>query len=114
MGAFFLGPRHGKYEKVGGKKVSRQLAGHSVPLAALGGFILFVGFMAFNGGSALAIVSSDEVVDNGQAVAAAIMNTLVGGASGAVFCLGLSIIMPLIKGTPSKIYFCTRVIYQII
>ena len=27
------------------------MPGHSVPLAALGGFILFFGFVAFNGGS---------------------------------------------------------------
>ena len=28
-----------------------EMPGHSVPLAALGGFILFFGFVAFNGGS---------------------------------------------------------------
>ncbi len=29
----------------------RDIAGHSVPMAALGGFILLFGFLAFNGGS---------------------------------------------------------------
>ena len=28
-----------------------EMSGHSVPLAALGGFILIFGFFAFNGGS---------------------------------------------------------------
>ena len=61
------------------------IPGHSVPIAALGGFILFLGFLAFNGGSQLAIVS-----DAGDAAAVAIvfMNTILGGAGGAIAALG--------------------------
>ena len=46
----------------------------------MGGYILFVGFMAFNGGSELSISSPGD----GEIVANAIMNTVVGGAAAAV------------------------------
>jgi Amt family ammonium transporter len=44
-----LGPRTGKY--VGGK--IRPILGHSMPLATIGVFMLFLGWFGFNGGSAL-------------------------------------------------------------
>ena len=44
-----LGPRAGKY--VGGK--IRPILGHSMPLATIGVFLLFLGWFGFNGGSAL-------------------------------------------------------------
>ncbi len=44
-----LGPRKGKY--VGGK--TRPILGHSMPLAAIGVFLLFFGWFGFNGGSVL-------------------------------------------------------------
>ncbi|WP_227395787.1 ammonium transporter [Jeotgalibacillus aurantiacus] len=46
----FLGSRIGKYE---GKKVN-AIPGHSIPLGALGVFILWFGWFGFNGGSSLA------------------------------------------------------------
>ncbi len=46
-----LGPRAGKYQKGGGIK---PILGHSLPLAAIGVFLLFLGWFGFNGGSALA------------------------------------------------------------
>ncbi len=56
MGAFFLGPRIGKYDKDGNP---RAIPGHSMPLAITGVFILMVGWFGFNGGSELA---ADEFV----------------------------------------------------
>ena len=78
MGAIFIGPRHGKYGENGKQYV---IPGHSVPIAALGGFILFLGFLAFNGGSQLAIVSD---AGDAAAVALVFMNTMLGGAGGAL------------------------------
>ena len=51
----------------------------------MGGFILFLGFLAFNGGSQLAIVSGP---DDAAAVAIVFMNTILGGAGGAIAALG--------------------------
>ena len=48
VGCYFIGPRQGRFTEDG--KPS-DMTGHSVPLAALGGFILLFGFLAFNGGS---------------------------------------------------------------
>ena len=44
-----LGPRKGKYTKEGIKPI----LGHSMPLAAIGVFLLFFGWFGFNGGSVL-------------------------------------------------------------
>ncbi|NRB73048.1 MAG: ammonium transporter [Verrucomicrobiales bacterium] len=44
-----LGPRKGKYTKDGIKPI----LGHSMPLAAIGVFLLFFGWFGFNGGSVL-------------------------------------------------------------
>lgn len=46
----------------------------------LGGFILFVGFLAFNGGSQLTISNEGD----GLLVVKAIMNTVMGGSAGAL------------------------------
>ncbi len=52
MGAIVLGPRIGKYlDDNGGKKVSKAILGHSLPLAGLGVFILWFGWFGFNSGS---------------------------------------------------------------
>ena len=50
MGAIFLGPRIGKFGPDG---KARTINGHSIPLAMLGVFILFVGWFGFNPGSQL-------------------------------------------------------------
>jgi ammonium transporter, Amt family len=44
-----LGPRKGKYTESGIKPI----VGHSMPLAAIGVFLLFLGWFGFNGGSVL-------------------------------------------------------------
>ena len=48
-GIIVLGPRMGKY--VGGQ--IRAIAGHSMPLATIGVFLLWLGWFGFNGGSVL-------------------------------------------------------------
>ena len=48
IGCYFIGPRFGRFTE-DGKPI--DIPGHSIPLCALGGFILFFGFLAFNGGS---------------------------------------------------------------
>lgn len=77
-GAILLGPRIGRFQK--GSKVVGALRGHSVPIAALGGFILFFGFLAFNGGSQLTISNAGD----GAAVAISVVNTII-SASFAAF-----------------------------
>jgi len=50
-GAIILGPRIGKYSAAGKAKA---IPGHSIPLAALGVFILWFGWFGFNAGSTTA------------------------------------------------------------
>jgi Amt family ammonium transporter len=50
MGAVVLGPRRGKFDAQGRPRV---IPGHSMPLAALGVFILWLGWFGFNPGSTL-------------------------------------------------------------
>lgn len=52
-GAIMLGPRSGKYNPDGS---SNAFPGHSIPLAALGTFILWFGWFGFNPGSTMALV----------------------------------------------------------
>ena len=46
-----LGPRLGKFDQMG---KPREIRGHNLPMVALGGFILWLGWFGFNGGSAAA------------------------------------------------------------
>lgn len=57
VGAAFLGPRIGKYDKNG---KARAIPGHSIIIGALGVLILWVGWFGFNPASTLALVSLDE------------------------------------------------------
>lgn len=50
VAAAFIGPRLGKYES----KTVNVIPGHSIPLGALGVFILWMGWFGFNGASTLA------------------------------------------------------------
>ena len=50
MGAIILGPRRGKFDKEGKPRV---IPGHSIVLASLGVFILWLGWFGFNPGSTL-------------------------------------------------------------
>ena len=57
IGAKFLGPRIGKFEKDANGKVIKVNAfpGHNIPLGALGVFILWFGWYGFNGAAATTI-----------------------------------------------------------
>jgi Amt family ammonium transporter len=71
-GAIVLGPRMGKYSKDGKVKA---IPGHNIPLAALGVFILWLGWFGFNPGSTTA-GSTD--------IAMIFVNTNLAAAAGAV------------------------------
>ncbi|ESO95416.1 hypothetical protein LOTGIDRAFT_188698, partial [Lottia gigantea] len=81
VAAFFLGPRKGRFHK--SSKTVAPIRGHSVPLAALGGFILLFGFLAFNGGSQLSISKTGD----GSAISLAVVNTVISGSTSALFTL---------------------------
>jgi Amt family ammonium transporter len=72
-GAIVLGPRLGKYD---GDGKPRPIAGHNLPLAALGVFILWLGWFGFNPGSQMGAdagaISSIAVTTNLAAAAGAI------------------------------------------
>ena len=72
-GAIVLGPRLGKYDAEGNP---RPIAGHNLPLAALGVFILWLGWFGFNPGSQMgadaAPISSIAITTNLAAAAGAI------------------------------------------
>ena len=67
-----LGPRTGKYTPEG----IRPIVGHSMPLAAIGVFLLWLGWFGFNGGSAL---SADP-----KAVSYVFVTTSLAACAGAV------------------------------
>jgi Amt family ammonium transporter len=75
MGAYFLGPRIGKYGPDG---KPRAIPGHSIPLAILGCFILLVGWYGFNPGSWL---GADPVIGK------IAVNTTLAGAAGAFIAM---------------------------
>ncbi len=56
VGAFVLGPRIGKFGRDG---KPRGIPGHNIPLAALGVFILWLGWFGFNPGSTMGAVRND-------------------------------------------------------
>ena len=79
------------------------IPGHSVPIASLGGFILFLGFLAFNGGSELMIVSEDG--GHGQAIGRSFMNTIIGGSAGAMFSIVLNYAAAIFRRKLLTLYF---------
>lgn len=81
-GVFLLGPRKGKY--VDGK--IKAIPGANLPLAALGTFILWLGWFGFNGGSELKISNIEEA----NAVSMVFVNTNTAAAGGLVAALLLS------------------------
>ena len=83
-----LGARSGKYGTDGSVTVMR---GSNIPIAALGAFILWLGWFGFNGGSQLAV----HTVDNANAVAQVFLNTNAAAAGGV---LGAIIISKILTG----------------
>ncbi len=74
-GAIVLGPRIGKYAKDG---AVRPILGHNLPLAALGVFILWMGWFGFNPGSTTAA---------NKDIAMIFVNTNLAAAAGAVLAM---------------------------
>ena len=54
-GVALLGPRRGKYDR---QKRPLAIPAHSIPLAVLGGFVLWLGWFGFNPGSELGITAN--------------------------------------------------------
>jgi len=71
-GVIVLGPRLGKY--VGGH--TRPIMGHSLPLAAIGVFLLWFGWFGFNGGS---VLSADPA-----ATSLVFVTTTLGACAGVI------------------------------
>ena len=84
-GALVVGPRAGKYAEDG---TPRNIPGHSLPLAALGVFILWLGWFGFNAGSTTAGTTG---------IALIAMNTFLAAGAGAVGAMTLTW---LDSGTP--------------
>ena len=74
-GAIVLGPRLGKYDQDGKIK---PILGHNMPLAALGVFILWLGWFGFNPGSTTAA---------NKDIAMIFVNTNLAAAAGAVLAM---------------------------
>ncbi|MBU3948416.1 MAG: ammonium transporter [Proteobacteria bacterium] len=80
-GAIVLGPRLGKYGKDGKIK---PILGHNIPMAALGVFILWLGWFGFNPGST-------TVAD--KSIAMIFVNTNLAAAAGCTIAMFVSWIM---------------------
>lgn len=74
-----LGPRRGKY--LSGGRV-KPILGHSMPLAAIGVFLLWLGWYGFNGGS---VLSADP-----RAVSYVFVTTTLAAATGALAAMIIS------------------------
>ena len=79
-GVLLLGPRKGKY---GPNGEIRAFPGANMPLAALGTFILWMGWFGFNGGSVLKLGDAASA----HSVAMVFLNTNTAAAGGAVAAL---------------------------
>ena len=79
-----LGPRNGKYAADG---TSQPMPGSNIPMAALGVWILWLGWFGFNGGSEL-IVSNEAAA---IAVSQVFMNTNMAACGGVVAAILMSL-----------------------
>ena len=81
-----LGPRKGKYGYDGSVN---PMPGSNIPMAALGVWILWLGWFGFNGGSELAVASEGSAI----AVSQVFLNTNMAASGGVVAALVLSLFM---------------------
>ena len=79
-----LGPRKGKYNSNG---TVNPMPGSNIPMAALGAWILWLGWFGFNGGSELKV----SEVSSATAVSQVFLNTNMAAAGGVVAALILSL-----------------------
>jgi Amt family ammonium transporter len=82
-GAIILGARRGRYGPDG---EVQAMPGSSLPLASLGTFILWLGWLGFNGGSQLALGSAADAV----AISNIYVNTTMASAGGVMTAMILS------------------------
>ncbi|WP_158772414.1 ammonium transporter [Cobetia sp. L2A1] len=82
-GVLLLGARQGKYGKNG---EINAIPGSNLPLATLGTFILWLGWLGFNGGSELVLSNIDEA----NAVAQVFVNTNAAACGGVIAALVLA------------------------
>jgi Amt family ammonium transporter len=89
-GAYFLGPRIGKFVKdeETGKTVAVVIPGHNAVLAAAGTLLLWFGFLPFNAGAGYAVAGEQGAINTGRAVVV----TVLAGAAGACSLLAVSVI----------------------
>ena len=98
-GAIVLGPRIGRFGAKGEVKPLEPFAASSVPLATLGVFILWMGWIGFNGGSQLAAGTLEDITSvatifintniaaAGGVMTAAILSRLIGGKTDVILML---------------------------
>jgi ammonium transporter, Amt family len=79
VGAAFVGPRTGKYNKDGS---SNSIPGHSLPLASVGVLLLLVGWLPYVLGSVM--VHGGLTMFEGDALGVAAMNIMLAAAAGAL------------------------------
>jgi Amt family ammonium transporter len=75
-GVWVLGPRLGRFGRDG---EVRDIPGHNLPMVALGGFVLWVGWFGFNGGSVSGIDSAN--------LGTVLVNTHLGACAGGLGAL---------------------------
>jgi Amt family ammonium transporter len=83
VGALIIGSRKGKYAENG--KVN-PMPGANLPLATVGVFILWLGWLGFNGGSQLAMGSAADAV----AISSIYINTNLAAAGGVIAAIVLN------------------------
>ena len=81
-----LGPRNGKYAEDG---TSLPMPGSNIPMAALGVWILWLGWFGFNGGSELIVSTEASAI----AVSQVFLNTNMAAAGGVVAAILLSLFL---------------------
>ena len=82
-GATLLGARRGKYDRDGRPQ---RIPASSLPLATLGTFILWLGWLGFNGGSQLALGSAADAI----AISNIYVNTTMASAGGVMAAVVLT------------------------
>ena len=81
-----LGPRNGKYAEDG---TSLPMPGSNIPMAALGVWILWLGWFGFNGGSELIVSTESSAI----AVSQVFLNTNMAASGGVVAAILMSLIL---------------------
>lgn len=114
-GAIVLGPRLGKYTKAADGSIrTHAIPGHNLALAALGVWILWMGWFGFNPGSTVAasgVVDADcyggGILDNMSAMSHIFVTTNIAAAVGGIIAL---IYTWLAYGKPSLSMVCNGIL----